>query len=107
VRPALDRSGLLTFDNAAVKAGVAGAAQRYTIEWARFDNASDGHEPVGAEQTVTETRAQAPAALLDSRFISARIRAHQTEHPAWAEPLRVYFRRTADGWTLVGLERNP
>jgi hypothetical protein len=106
VRPALSASGVLTFDNAAVNAGVSRAAERYTIEWARFDNTADAHQPAG-EQTVTEARAQAPAAILNSGFLSARIRAHHSEHPAWAQPVRVYFRRAAGGWTLVGLERNP
>jgi hypothetical protein len=107
VRPALSASGLLTFDNAAVKAGVATAPQRYTIEWSRFNNASDAHESVSSEEAVTDSRAQAPAAIFESRFVSARIRAHHPEHPAWAEALRAYFRRTPDGWTLVGLERTP
>ena len=107
VRPALSASGALTFENAAVTAGVATAAPRYTIAWARFDNTSDAHDPVGGEQTLTEARAQAPASLLEASFISARIRAHHPEHPAWAEPLSVYFRRGATGWTLVGLERTP
>jgi hypothetical protein len=107
VRPALDPSGLLTFDNAAVQAGVAKPPDRYTIEWSRFDNASETHERAGSEQTVTEPRAQAPASLLDAPFVAARIRAYHPEQAAWAEPVTVYFRRGASGWTLVGLERNP
>jgi hypothetical protein len=107
VAPALDASGLLTFENAAVQAGVAKPADRYTIEWSRFDNASNTHAPAGGEQSVTETRAQAPAALLDAPFVAARVRAYHADQPAWAEPVTVYFRRGASGWTLVGLERNP
>jgi hypothetical protein len=40
-------------------------------------------------------------------YIAARLRAFHAEHPAWSDPLDAYFRRAADGWTLVGLERNP
>ena len=107
VRPALDSSGQLTFENAAVQAGVAAPPDRYTVEWSRFDNASDTHERLGGEQAVTEPRAQAPSALLGAEFVSARIRAHQAQQPAWTEPVTAYFRRGASGWTLVGLERNP
>jgi hypothetical protein len=105
VRPALSASGLLTFENAAERAGVAPAAERYVIEWQRFENASGTHTPVGTEQRVTETRAQAPAGALEGEFVCARIRAYHPEHSAWADPLSVYFRRGASGWTLVGLER--
>jgi hypothetical protein len=107
VRPALSASGLLTFENAAERAGVAPAAEGYGIEWSRFDNASNTHTPLGPEQRVTEKRAQAPAEALGADFVCARIRAYHPEHSAWADPLTVYFRRGASGWTLVGLERNP
>jgi hypothetical protein len=97
----------LTFENAAERAGVATAAERYMIQWSRFDNAANTHAPVGSEQTLTETRAQAPASLLDAGFISASLRAQHPDHSAWAEPVTLYFRRGATGWTLVGLERTP
>jgi hypothetical protein len=105
----LGGNGVLTFENAAERAGVAKAAERYTIEWSRFDNAAGTHSPVGAEETVTGTRARAPEALLaaNPEFVSARLRAFHADQPAWSHPLVVYFRRAADGWALVGLERNP
>jgi hypothetical protein len=113
VNPSLSASGVLTFDNAAEEAGVASRAERYTIEWSRFDNATAAHSPVGNEQTVTDRRAQAPDELLSSpaEFISARVRAFHPEHPAWSHPVMLYFRRelrrAAPPWTLVGLERHP
>ncbi|MCA1562907.1 MAG: hypothetical protein LC804_22440 [Acidobacteria bacterium] len=109
VRPALSSAGALSFANAAEEAGVAKAAERYTIQWSRFDNTAGTQEPEGTEQTVTGTRAQAPDALISGRteYIAAQIRAFHAEHPNWSQPLMVYFRRTGDGWSLVGLERNP
>lgn len=112
VDPALSRSGELTFANAAVDAAVAAPAERYTVSWTAFDNASGTHRLVGLvgnEQQVTGLRAQAPAALVtgSQAFIAARIRAFHPDRPAWQQPLDVYFRRTPDGWTMVGLERHP
>lgn len=105
---ALDPDGRLTFQNAAVEAGVSKAADRYTVAWSRFDNASSTHTTVGSEQTATTTAAQAPRELLSSDFVSATIRALHPDHPAWQQPVVVYFRRGPDStWTLVGLERNP
>jgi hypothetical protein len=108
VNPALSASGVLSFENAAERAGVAETAERYTVAWSRFDNATGSHEPAGDEVTVTEPHAQAPASLLagSAEFISARIRAYRADRPDWAQPLVVYFRRAGAGWTLVGLERN-
>jgi len=109
VNPALSDSGALTFENAAEQAGVAKPAERYTIVWSRFDNATGHHEQVGAEESVTQARGQAPAALLASRpeYLSARLRAYRPDHPEWSQPLMVYFRQGGTGWTLAGLERNP
>ena len=106
---ALNAAGELTFANAAEKAGVGKAAERYTVQWSRFDNAAATHEEAGGEQTVSQPRAQAPAALLSARpdYLSVRLRAFHTDHPDWSQPLVAYFRRAGEGWTLVGLERNP
>jgi hypothetical protein len=109
VDPSLTANGELTFGNAAEEAGVASAADRYTIQWSAFDNASGTHQAAGDEQTVNQRGTTAPASLLATRpeYISARLRAFHREHPAWSQPLALYFRRAADGWTLVGVERNP
>jgi hypothetical protein len=106
---ALDASGTLTFTNAAEEAGVSKAAERYTVQWLRFDNATGVHADVGGEQTVTAARAQAPASLFDGNpdFVAARLRAFHPDRPAWSHPVLVHFRRAGQAWTLVGLERNP
>ena len=106
---ALSDSGELTFDNAAVRAGVATPPEKYTVRWSRFDNAAGTHQQQGEEQSVSQPRATAPAALLGARpeFISVQVRSNHPEQPSWAQPVVAYFRRAGDRWALVGLERNP
>jgi hypothetical protein len=108
VNPHLSASGELTFDNAAEDAGVATPAERYTIQWSALDNNSGALTAVDAEQSVTSRRAQAPQALLSSQheYIGALLRAFHPEHPAWSQPLMLYFRRSGSEWALVGFERN-
>jgi hypothetical protein len=107
VNVGLSSGGELTFENAAYTMGVGSAAERYTVQWSRFDNTTGSHHDVGGEETLTDTRGRVPAALLNAQpeFISARLRAFHTDQPAWSHPLTVYFRRTGSGWSLVGLER--
>ena len=38
-------------------------------------------------------------------FVEIDLAAESTAHPSWNVPIRTHFRRTADGWKLVGLER--
>jgi hypothetical protein len=104
----LDSSGGLTFENASQKAGVGAAAERYTVQWSIFDNASGSHRTVGAEEIVTNLSAQAPAALMAARpeYIGVVVRAFHRDQPAWSRPLTAYFRRSGESWSLVGLERN-
>ncbi len=108
VNLSLSAAGELTFENAAQKAGVGPAAERYTIQWSTFDNASSTPADVGAEQSVTSPATRAPDALLTARpeYIGARLRAYHADQPAWSRPLMVYFRRSGEAWSLVGLERN-
>jgi hypothetical protein len=109
VNAVLTPAGELTFENASQKAAVGPAAERYTIQWSQFDNAASTHKDVGAEQTVTDTRAQPPAELLAARpeYLAARVRAFHRDFPTWSQPVMLYFRRAGDAWALVGLERNP
>ena len=106
---ALASSGELTFRNAAEQAGVAKAAAHYTVSWSRFDNATATHTPAGEEVKFDQPRVAMPASLAADRpeFVAARLRAFHPEQPNWAQPLVAYFRRAGDGWSLVGLERNP
>ena len=108
INVSLDDSGRLRFANAAEQVGMGKAAERYTVAWSRFDNASNTHTPVGEPVSITTPSAQAPRDLLDAPFVAATIRGHDPDHPEWAQPLVTFFRRAPDGtWSLVGLERGP
>ena len=108
VNPAVNASGLLTFENAAERAGVAKAAERYTIEWSRFDNATGTDQPAGDEQPVANRgrRRRRRCSHPDPSF-SPRVRAVHPIVPHGTQPIMMYFRQTEVGWKLVGLERNP
>ena len=108
VSPRLDANGRLTFENAAVAAGVASGPATYRASWSRFDNAT------GATQAISETQSQtttidAPANLptAPGSFVAVDISVDSAGHPAWQRPIRTHFRRGSDGWTLVGLQRLP
>jgi hypothetical protein len=106
---ALATDGRLTFDNAAVKAGVAAPpAGGYVIQWARFDNTTGESHPLGASTASGDGRTQAPASLPSKpgTFIKLEIRAVQPPTPSWGAPVSAFFRR-GNGWTLVGFERLP
>ncbi len=104
---ALSPAGRLTFGNAAVAAGAATPAAGYSLQWFRFDNLTDTKQDFGAPETIAGLEAQAPAGLLSGTgdHIGVIVSGTHPEQPAWATPATCYFRRTADGWMLVGLER--
>jgi hypothetical protein len=72
---------------------------------ARFDNQSGSSERASVEKQ-TQPRRAAPASLIASAdFIEATIWSEQADHPAWGDPVRVYFRRDGAAWRTVGLTR--
>ena len=103
----LAQDGTLTFENAAVNAKASTAGSGYAITWSRFDNASDTHQPAGSEETVPSATARAPKGLENSQFVAVSVKSLHPDRPAWAEPMRAYFRREGTGWRTVGLERQP
>jgi hypothetical protein len=110
VEIALDPAGLLTFENAAVDAGVgAEPAGGYAVDWALFDNATGDTRPIGSPVTTSGHRVAAPMPLPSGTgaFVRVRVAAVKPSEPSWATPVSAYFRRDARGWTLVGVERMP
>lgn len=119
VDAALDPGGRLSAANIAVSTGVATAPASYTLSWFTFDGDSGMATPAGEAVRVevapgvlpgASLQATAPASALaagDARFIGVRITADHADHPAWkTHPATFYFRRTAEGWQLAGVERN-
>ena len=108
VSPRLDANNRLTFENAAVAAGVAKGAVTYRAAWALFDNAT-GADPTAlgnAERDDDDRGAERPA--------DGRRQLHRSEHlrrqrrrirrgSSRSDPLP----QLADGWKLVGLVRVP
>jgi hypothetical protein len=107
VEPVLGADGSFTFRNAAVDAGVTPPPSAYVLAWSAFDNATGA--PIGTAQEVRtdSTRAMAPTSILQGRdFVSVVVRSVHTDYPTWNAPVTITFRRTAQGWQAVGLERS-
>lgn len=107
---ALDPDDVLTFGNAAVEAGVAAAPGRgYRGEWYLFNNATRASTPIG-EPTASATGRMASPSRLPAAvgaFVRVDLSAVEPPNDSWSVPIQTYFRRTAQGWRLVGLERMP
>jgi len=108
VNPRLDAGGALTVDNAAVASGFASAPTAYVATWSRFDNATGSATPIGESRSATSTL-PAPGELpqASGSFVQIDISAESAAHASWQQPVRTCFRRTPNGWVLVGLERLP
>jgi hypothetical protein len=107
VSPALTSSGRLTFDNAAVSAGVAARHGRYRAQWSRFDNGRREHTRVGdVVSSDTPVLPMPPALLTADGYVAAAVSVDHPDYPHWTRPVIFYFERTRDGWRSVGLVRD-
>jgi DNA-binding phage protein len=108
VNPRLDANGRLTFDNAAIAGRAAKAEPTYRASWMLFDNMTGATKPLSTTESRT-TSVDAPAGVPTTvgSFVEVDISADVAAYPSWKEPIKTYFRRTEQGWTLVGLERLP
>jgi hypothetical protein len=106
VAPALGADGMLTFENAAVRAGLTTPPASYRIAWHAFDNTLGERGPEVATSVVEAPRAAAPPALLsDAVFVSASVQTSHRDYPHWATAVTFTFRRSPSGWEAVGLDR--
>ena len=102
---ALSPDGVLTFVNAAERAGASTPGTGYTLQWGRFDNVADSQQAVGGEETVATGRGRLPEALQTSPFVVVTVKGRHPEHPEWNQPVRAYFQRVSGGWKTVGIDR--
>jgi hypothetical protein len=104
VNPRLGAGGELTFENAAVAAGVVPPPAGYQSEWAQFDNASGETRPLGRARG-NRAVLDAPEALPSAAGDIVQIDVWSEGAGAAAQPIRMHFRRSGGGWTLIGLDR--
>jgi hypothetical protein len=100
VAPRLEANGRLTFENAAIAAGVANGPATYRASWLRFDHATGETQALSETQgstTTIEARAAADGAGQFQQWISPLTRAYL----ARKQPVRIYFRRDGASWKLV------
>ena len=109
VRFTLDVSGALTFENAAVRAGILQPPDGgYGASWSAFDNATQAATPLGSMTSSREERLPAPAEVgrqPRGSYLKVIVTPHDSSRAAWTRPIDVYFRRTDAGWKLVGIDR--
>jgi hypothetical protein len=104
----LSADGHLSFDNAAVRAGIATPPHAvYDLTWAFVDNRTAAVEIIGTTRGISGERSPAPGSLRPAEGSLVRVRLTPVEPPvpAW-QPIDAYFRRAPGGWRLVGLDRD-
>jgi hypothetical protein len=108
VSPSLGANNQLTFENAAVAAGVAKGSATYRASWFLFDNATGERRPLSETRSSTTT-IEAPSGVPTAAgsFVAVDIAVDSDGYPTWKQPVRTTFRREGQGWKLVGLERLP
>jgi hypothetical protein len=114
VNARLSSDGLLTFENAAVDAGIAKPPTEYRFTLSRFDNVTgaataliEGGVTAGTSGRIEgapRLQINAPN-LVEAAFLQVSVRTIHPEYPAWATPVTFTFRRNDTQWQTVGLDR--
>ncbi len=114
VNARLSTDGVLTFENAAVDAGIAKPPTEYRFAVSRFDNATGVATPLTEGGVVAGTSGRIegqprldikPPTGLDLSYVQVSVRTIHPDYPAWSNPVTFTFRRTDTGWDTVGLDR--
>jgi hypothetical protein len=106
VNPALSLAGDLTFDNAAVTARATDASCGYVSDWLEFDNQTGTVRRLGRGRGSGRLMtAPAPLPSRQGAMVEIDVSGDEDAPPSWQHPIQLHFRRAADGWLLVGLDR--
>lgn len=101
----------LTFENAAVKAGVASSRATSRVRWTALDNQTGRQTPIGEETAAAGDVALVPASAWGprdasgARYAVAWIASSHPDFTHWARPVQVTLRQRAGGIDVVGVER--
>jgi len=92
----------LAFKNLGLEAGLA-VASSYRYQWFRFDNASQGLEPVTEIRPSTESSLAVPQD--PAAYLMVRITTSSQEQPQWRKKVEVFIRNDSQKPTVVGIQR--
>jgi hypothetical protein len=101
----------LTFDNAAIRLGVAAPVATYRAQWMAFDNTEGMERAVGESVGASSPRLAVPDAAwgpvdtAGSRYAVVAIATVHHDRPSWARPVRVTVRERQNTLDVVGIER--
>ncbi len=92
----------LGFKNLGLEAGLASASS-YQYQWFRFDNPSQGLEPLTEVRPSTEPSLAVPQD--PAAYLMVRINTSSREQPQWRKKVAVFIRNDSQKPTVVGIER--
>ena len=76
------------------------------MSWFSFDNTTGETRPLGTSES--RSTAQQSPTLPNVPYIKVEIAATGVvADESWKRPIVAFFRRDPNGWSLVGLEREP
>jgi hypothetical protein len=104
VSVALSADGKLSYEIATAPSSV---SPQYEISWSYFDNATGGETAIATSRSGDGSAASPETLRRDpGTIVRTRLRATNPPRDDW-QPVDAYFRRDADRWKLVGLDRGP
>ena len=101
----------LTFDNAAIRLGVAKPGATYQVRWLSLDNTAGMQRAVGEELDLASPcvgipdAAWGPVDAAGFRYSIASIKTVHTDYPNWSNPVVVTVRERTGAIDVVGIAR--
>jgi hypothetical protein len=92
----------LAFKNLGLAAGLASTSS-YQYQWFRFDNLSQGLEPLSEVRPSAEPSLAVPQS--PAAYLMVRINTSNREQPQWRKKVEVFIRNDSQKPTVVGIHR--